>query len=76
MIDFKRLLGKETFERFRKTGLHKIAAARLQQEGHDVGDELDLRSAIQVMATNVYVKNAEYKSIAEGLIALDALARS
>lgn len=75
MIDLKRLFGEEGARRLTKTGLHKLAARRLQAEGHNVPDELDLRSAIQALGTNIYVKNAEYKNILDGIICLRELSR-
>jgi len=76
MISLEKLLGKEAAERLHNLGLHKVAAARLRAEGHDVPEELDLRSAIQALGTNVYQKNAEYKEILEGLVAFDDLMQS
>jgi hypothetical protein len=70
MISLERLFGKESAQRMTRIGLHKIAAARLQAEGHDVPDELDLRSAIQALGTNIYIKNAEYKNIIDGITCL------
>jgi hypothetical protein len=76
MISLEKLLGKEAAERLHNLGLHKVAASRLRAEGHDVPEELDLRSAIQALGTNVYQKNAEYKQILEGLVAFDDLTQS
>ncbi len=75
MVDLERLVGKESAQRMRDAGLHKLAAARLQSEGHAVPDELDLRSAIQAIGTNAYIKNAEYKNILDGVICLQELIR-
>lgn len=76
MLTLNRVLGDERAKRLAETGLHKVAAARLRFEGHNVPDSLDLRSAIQALGTNVYAKSASYKKILEGLTALDALSRS
>lgn len=67
MIDLERLFGKESVQRMSRVGLHKLAAMRLQAEGHNVPDELDLRSAIKALGTNIYIKNAEYKNILDGI---------
>lgn len=75
MIDLERLLGKESARRLAGTGLHKLAARRLQAEGHNVPDELDLRHAIQALGTNIYIKNAEYKNIIDGIVCLRELSR-
>lgn len=72
-INLERLVGKEAAHRLRNLGLHKIAAARLRAEGFDVPEELDLRSAIQTLGTRTFTKNAEYRYIMEGLIALGEL---
>lgn len=75
-INLDRLLGKEAAHRLRNLGLHKIAAAKLRAEGFDVPDELDLKSAIQVLGTKAFQKNAEYENIIKGLIALRELEQS
>lgn len=75
-INIEKLLGKEATDRLCNLGLHKIAAARLRSEGHQVPTELDMHSAIQALGTNVYHKNAEYKGIIEGLATLDDLMKS
>ena len=72
-ISLERLVGKESAQRMQNAGLHKLAAARLQSEGHNVPDELDLRSAVQALGTNVYIKNAEYKNIVNGVVCLKEL---
>ena len=76
MLTLNRLLGDDKARRLAETGLHKVAAARLRLEGHSVPESLDLRSAIQALGTNVYVKSASFKKILEGLVALDSLDRS
>jgi len=69
------LLGDERAHRLASIGLDKVASARLRAEGHNVPESLDLPSAICALGTNVFLKNAEYRSIAEGLVALRDLAR-
>ena len=64
------LIGDELAKKLASAGLHRVVAARLKKEGHDVSDELDIKSAVKALGTNVFMKNAEYKSIAEGLAAL------
>lgn len=75
MATLNGLLGDERAERLASVGLDKVAAARLRADGHDVPASLDLPSAIRCLGTNVFLKNAEYRSIAEGLIALRDLTR-
>ena len=75
-INLDRLLGKEAAHRLRNLGLHKIAAAKLRKEGYAVPDELDLKSAIQVLGTKTFLKNAEYRDIINGLVALHELEQS
>ena len=72
-VDLERLLRPESAHKLRTLGLHKIAAARLRAEGHDIPGDLDLKAAVQALGTNLYVKNAEYKQILEGLVSLDKL---
>ena len=74
-MTLENLIGAEAAWKLRTTGLHKLAAARLRAEGHPVEGDLDLRSAIQALGTNVYVKNAEAKRIFDGLSSLDSLTR-
>ncbi len=75
MINLEKLVGEEAAHRMKTAGLHHLVATVLKKEGHHVGDELDLRSAIQALGSNVYAKNAEYKTIRDGLIALNELNR-
>lgn len=75
-IALDKLIGTDAAQRLRGLGLHKIAAARLRSEGHDVPEELDLRSAIQAIGTRTFQKNAEYQNIIQGLVALDELVKS
>ena len=75
MATLNGILGNDRAARLVNAGLDKVAAARLRAEGHDVPESLDLPSAIKALGTNVFLKNAEYRSIAEGLIALRDLIR-
>ena len=70
------LIGEKSARKLASLGLHKIAVARLRAEGHDVPAELDLRAAVQALGTNVFLKNASYKSILEGLVAYSNVTRS
>ena len=73
MINLEKLLGKESAWKIRHAGLHKLAAERLRSEGHQISGDLSLRSAIQALGTNLYIKNAEYKNIVDGITCLSAL---
>lgn len=75
MATLNGILGDERARRLAEVGLDKVASARLRFEGHNVPESLDLPSAIQALGTNVFLKNAEYRSIAEGLLALNELTR-
>lgn len=72
-VNLEQLVGHETALKLRNLGLHKVAAARLRAEGHKVPEELDLRSAVQALSTNIFTKNSEYKRIYDGLRALEQL---
>lgn len=72
-INLDKLIGKEAAYRLRNLGLHKIAAAQLRTEGFDISSELDLPTAIYVLGTKTFLKNAEYRNIVNGLTALNAL---
>lgn len=76
MITLGQLIGDATAHRLATTGLHKIAANTLRSEGFNVGEELDLRSAVQALGTRVFLKNAEYRAIVDGLASLETLHRS
>ncbi len=76
MIKLNELIGDEKSKKLASMGLHRLVAARLQKEGHDVSDELDMRSAVKALGTNIFLKNAEFKSIAQGLVALENLTGS
>lgn len=74
MVNLDKLMSPENAAKLRTLGLHKVAAARLGMEGWQLPQgELDLRSAVQILGTHIYEKNAEYRQIAEGLIALRSL---
>jgi len=75
-INLSKLIGPEAAHRLTHLGLDKVAAARLRSEGYKVGESLDLRSAIQVLGTKLYEKNAEYKIILDGIAAYRNLRRS
>jgi hypothetical protein len=67
------LIGNVAATKLRTRGLHKIAADRLRSDGHAITGDLDLKAAIQALGTNVFLKNAQYKRIFEGLVTLDNL---
>lgn len=75
MPKLNHLLGDESAKKLASTGLHKIAAARLRAEGHQIPEELDMHSAIQALGTNLFLKNAEYKVILDGIVAANELSR-
>jgi len=75
MVNLEKLFGVEAAQRMKTAGLHQMVAGILEKEGHAVGNELDLRSAIQALGTNLYAKNAEYKAIRDGLLSLNELNR-
>jgi hypothetical protein len=72
-INLTALVGQETEDKLRSGILHKIAAEFLRSEGFKVGEELDLKSAIGALGTQAFLKNAEVKTIFEGLVALHEL---
>lgn len=72
-INLERLVGAESAQRLRGTGLHKLAATRLRNEGLDVGEELTLPAAAFALGVKLREKNAQYKRIAEGLESLAKL---
>ena len=76
MVKLNHLIGDESAKKLAHMGLDKIAAARLRAEGHQIPDTLDMRSAIQALGTNLFLKSAEYKVILDGLVAARELTRS
>ena len=69
-----KVLSQESLGKMRGMPLGKLAAARLQSEGFDIND-IDLRSASQVIGTKMFAKNASYGVIFDGLIALRNLTK-
>ena len=67
-----KVLSQESLEKMRNAGLHKLATVRLRKEGFSIED-LNLRSAAQVIGTKMFEKNASYSVIFDGLISLRAL---
>ena len=64
-----KLLGAERVRILQTTGLHKIAAAIKSQElGIDI-EEIDLPTAITLLATKAYEKRASLKRISKGISA-------
>lgn len=75
IIDVAKLIGKEAELKLRSGILHKIAAEQLRERGFDVGPELDLWGAVAALGTEAFMKNAETKSIFEGLVSLHELSQ-
>jgi hypothetical protein len=70
-IDLDKLMNKEAAAKLRESGLHKVAAALLKNEGYKLAsDEVTMRDVITVLGTKLRQKNAEYARIRDGLIAL------
>lgn len=67
------LIGDEQAKKLAAARLHRVVAARLRKEGHDVSGDLDIHSAVRALGTNIFLKNAEYKRIAEGLASMAKL---
>ncbi len=68
MINLKKLQ-----EKIAREGLHRVVGARLAQEGFKLSEMVDLKTAVQVLGTKLYEKNAEYRRIVEGIASLRAL---
>ena len=75
MIRLNDLIGDALAIKLASAGLHRVVAARLIKEGHDVSGDFDIKSAVQALGTNVFLKNAEYKRITVGLAALANLSQ-
>lgn len=73
MINLENIFGKETAWKLRNVGLHKLAAERLRADGYPIDGDLNLRSAIQTLGARVFIKNAEYKNIIDGIMCLSSL---
>lgn len=69
-IDLSKLMSKEAAARLRESGLHKIAAAMLRQEGVKVGEEITMADVVQHIGTKLRQKNAEWSRVHQGLQAL------
>lgn len=57
-------------EKIATQGLHRVVAERMRKEGHDVAEIADFPTAIRLLGTLIYEKNAEYRRIIEGIAAL------
>jgi hypothetical protein len=69
-INLAGLVGVDGARKLYSGQLHKIAREELRQQGYTVGDELDLKTVVAAIGAEMFKKNAEYKTIFEGLVAL------
>lgn len=69
MIDARNVMGEKLAALARGFGLHKVAAERIGR--HD----FDVRATLEDLGAKIYLKNAEYKNILDGLACLDALVK-
>lgn len=72
-VKLSSLMSRDSYNRIRANGLHKLAAVKLATEGYPVGNELTLRGTITVLGHKLREKNATAKTIVKGLTALKAL---
>ena len=74
-IVLENIMGKEAAARMRAAGLNKLAAGVARSEGIPVSDRFDLRDAMTALGTRLYIKNAQYKNILDGLESMRSLKR-
>lgn len=72
-VDLTKLMSCDALDRIKSSGLHKLAAKKLEQEGINVGDTLDLKKTAYVLGRKLREKNARSLHIVAGLKALKAL---
>jgi len=62
-------------EKVAREGLHRVVAARLADEGFQIDEMSSLKTAAHVLGVKLFMKNAEYRRMAEGVESLRALER-
>lgn len=69
MIDARGAMGEKLASLARGFGIHKLAAERTGKE------EFDVRATLEDLGAKIYLKNAEYKNILDGLACLSELVK-
>jgi hypothetical protein len=69
MIDARDTMGEKLTALARNFGLHKVAAERIGK------DSFDVRSSLEDLGSKIFLKNAEYKNILDGLECLANLVK-
>ena len=57
-------------EKIASVGLHRMVGEMMRKEGHNVTEVSDFPTAIRLLGTRIYEKNAEYRRIIDGIAAL------
>lgn len=72
IIDLERLLGQEKCARLCGAGLHlhRTFAKTAADEGLPAPAEINLKTAMQLIFTRMFLKRAEWRTIANGLQAV------
>ena len=68
MIDLDLLMSPEAVHRLKSAGLHKVAAALHRVDtGEDIGEEMTLEKAAELIARKAFLKRASHQKITAGL---------
>ena len=73
MININKFMSKKAANNLRRGNLHKVAAVMARNQGEDVGSEVDLPTAVNLIAKKAYIKGASYKNITNGILAMNDL---
>lgn len=73
MMKLAELIGHDKAQRLKTAGLHNVLAAKLASEGRPIEDPQGLRGFVEAFGTELFSKNAQYKSIVDGILALEEL---
>ena len=72
-VKLENLIHPEAAARLKTAGMHKVAAALLNNEGFSIGEELTIKQAVAVLGFKLRQKNAEWARIHESLSSLASL---
>ena len=74
MFDIHKFIDKDHLASLGRAGMHKVAT-RLEklESGRDIGDEMDMHSAISLLGEKAFIKRAEHRMIRSSLAALNQL---
>jgi len=68
MLDISKFIDKRLLSNLSKSGMHKVAA-KLEKlsSGRDIGEVMDLPSAISLLGEKAFIKRAEHRFISNAV---------